>query len=276
MRSPSSGVVVVVAGLVFARHRPEVIPLALVALAVAALAFRRSRSTAGAPRPRGVARSLLAYLAAIIVTLVVVLNAAFIEIFDPLANAPFHDLFGGPDTPDFSKLAWPAAFDNLHAHLTRAYAMGEVKRVDWQALHDATAPRIDAAARTGDRAAYYLALREYLWAMHDGHVDLSGDDGGAREAAIKGGFGFGLIRLDEGRTIVNVLVPGGPAATQGMQWGAEILEWNGVRIEDAIAQTPTIWASSPPATAEGVRLTQLKLLARARVGTKVTVAFQKS
>ena len=268
------GVVVVVAGFVFTRHQPEVTPLALVALAVAALAFRRSRSTAGAPRPRGVARSLLAYLAAIIVTLVVALNAAFIEIFDPLANAPFHDLLGGPDTPDFSKLAWPAAFDNLHAHLTRAYAMGEVKRVDWQALHDATAPRIDAAARTGDRAAYYLALREYLWAMHDGHVDLSGDDGGAREAAIKGGFGFGLIRLDEGRTIVNVLVPGGPAATQGMQWGAEILEWNGARIEDAIAQTPTIWASSPPATAEGVRLTQLKLLARARVGTKVTVAFQ--
>ena len=269
-----TGVVIVVAGLVFARHRPEVIPLALVAVAVAALAFRRARSTGGAPRPRGVAKSVLAYLAAITITLVVALNAAFIEVFDPLANAPFHDLFSGPDTPDFSKLAWPAAFDKLHAHLTRAYAMGELKRVDWQALHDATAPRIDAAARTGDRAAYYRALREYLWALHDGHVDLSGDDGGARETAIKGGFGFALIRLDDGQTVAHVLMPNGPAAAQGMQWGAEILQWNGVGIDDALAQTSTVWASSPPATTEGVRLARLKLLPRAHLGTKVTIAFR--
>jgi carboxyl-terminal processing protease len=269
-----TGVVIVVAGLVFAGHRPEVIPLALVAVAVAALAFRRARSTGGAPRPRGVAKSMLAYLAAITITLVVALNAAFIEVFDPLANAPFHDLFGGPDTPDFSKLAWPEAFDKLHAHLTRAYAMGELKRVDWQALHDATAPRIDAAARTGDRAAYYRALREYLWALHDGHVDLSGDDGGARETAIKGGFGFALIRLDDGQTVAHVLMPNGPAAAQGMQWGAEILQWNGVGIDDALAQTSTVWASSPPATTEGVRLARLKLLPRAHLGTKVTIAFR--
>src|SRR5207342_2084634 len=89
-----AGVVIVAAGLAFARHRPEVIPLALVALVVAAVAFRRARSTAGAP-PRGKGRSVLAYLGALTITLVVALNAAFIEIFDPLANAPFHDLFGG-------------------------------------------------------------------------------------------------------------------------------------------------------------------------------------
>ncbi len=149
-----------------------------------------------------------------------------------------------------------------------------MKRVDWQALHDATAPHIDAAARTGDRAAYYLALREYLWALHDGHVDLSGDDGGAREAAIKGGFGFALIRLDDGQTIAHVLMPHGPAAAQGMQWGATILQWNGVGIDDALANTSTVWASSPLATTEGVRLAQLTLLPRASIGTQVTIAFR--
>jgi carboxyl-terminal processing protease len=271
-----AGAVIVVAALAFARHRPEVVPLVVVAVVVAALAYRRARAAASGPAPRGLAKALLAHFAAGTVTLVVLLNAAFIEIFDPLANAPFHDLFSGPGTPDFSKLAWPAAFDQLHAHLTRAYAMGELKRVDWKALHDATAWRIEAAARTSDRAAYYLALREYLWALHDGHVDLSGDDGGAREAAIKGGFGFALIQLDGGQTIAHVLVPNGPAAAQGMQWGAVILQWNGADIDAALAQTPTTWASSPPATVEGVRLARLKLLPRARVGTRVTVAFRNS
>ena len=269
-----TGLVLAVAGVTLAAHRAEVIPLAVVALGVAAIAFRRSRAAVSEPRPRRLVTTLLAYVAALVVTLVVVLNAAFIQIFDPLANAPFHDLFSGPETPDFSQLAWPAAFEKLHAHLSRAYAMGELKRVDWQALHDATAPRIDAAARTGDRAAYYRALREYLWALHDGHVDLSGDDGGAREAAIKGGFGFALIRLDDGQTIAHVLMPNGPAAAQSMQWGATILQWNGIKIDEAVARAETIWASSPPATAEGARLAQLKLLTRAPVGTQVTVAFK--
>jgi carboxyl-terminal processing protease len=69
-------------------------------------------------------------------------------------------------------------------------------------------------------------------------------------------------------------MPNGPAAAQGMQWGAEILQWNGVGIDDALAQTSTVWASSPPATTEGVRLARLKLLPRAHLGTKVTIAFR--
>ena len=231
---------------------------------------RRPRVSAGAinhgaPRPRGVARSLLAYLAAIIVTLVVALNAAFIEVFDPLANAPFHDLFSGPDTPDFSKLAWPAAFDKLHAHLTRAYAMGELKRIDWQALHDGTAPLIDAASRTGDRPAYYRALREYLWALHDGHVDLSGDDGGARETAIKGGFGFALIRLDDGQTIAHVLMPHGPAAARACS-GRDILQWNGVA--STIPRTDVDGVGVQPAShTEGVRSLDSSSYARS-LGTR--------
>src|SRR5262249_10989165 len=134
-----AGGVIVVAAVVLARHRPEIVPLAVGGPFVAALAFPRARSAAGRPPPRRPAQSLLVHVVAGVVTLVVLLNAAFIEIFDPLANAPFHDLFSGPDTPDFSKLAWPEAFDKLHAHLTRAYAMGELKRIDWRALHETTA-----------------------------------------------------------------------------------------------------------------------------------------
>ena len=109
----------------------------------------------------------------------------------------------------------------MHARLARAYAIGEWKRIDWATLHDRTAPKIADAARAKDRAAFYLALREYLWSLHDGHVGLAGDDAGLRNAAIKGGFGLALLRLDDGRTIAHVVTAGGPAARAGLTWGAD-------------------------------------------------------
>ena len=183
-------------------------------------------------------------------------------------------LFGGPETPDFSQLTWPDAFEKLNDHLSRAYAMGAWKRIDWKALHDVTAPKIADAERTGDRAAYYLALREYLWSLNDTHVDLSGHDGGLRYAAIKGGYGLQFVRLDDGRTINHVLIEGGPAASQGMEWGATILRWNGMAVDDAVARTSVLWSGGPGATHEGRRLARLRFLTRAPIGTNATVVFQ--
>jgi carboxyl-terminal processing protease len=179
----------------------------------------------------------------------------------------------GPSTPDFSHLPWPEAFERLNDHLSRAYALGVWKRIDWKALHDITAPKIVEAARMKDRAAFYIALREYLWSLNDGHVNLSGPDGGLRNAAIKGGFGLLLIRLDDGRTIGHVLSDG-TAARQGMKWGATILRWNGLAVDDAVARTPIIWEAAPMATNEGARLARLRLLTRSPVGAVATVVFK--
>ena len=119
------------------------------------------------------------------------LDGAFIEIFDPLSNAPIQEIFfGGLKTTDYSQDTWTDAFEKLNDHLSRDYALGAWKRIDWKTLHDVTAPKIADAERTGDRAAYYLALREYLWSLNDGHVRLLGHDDGLRHAAIKGGYGL--------------------------------------------------------------------------------------
>ena len=82
-----------------------------------------------------------------------------------------------------------------------------------------------------------------------------------------------LIRLADGRTIAHVLVEG-PAASQGIPWGATILEWNGIPVEDAVARTSVLWNWAPPATNESRRLAQLRLLTRAPLGTSATVVFQ--
>jgi len=269
-----AGVAVSAAGLALGSHRIEAIPMTIVALLVAALAFRRSRRPAPFPSRRRVLAAALRYMAALLILLVVVFNAAFIEILDPVTNAAFEELFLEPPTPDFSKLAWPEAFEKMHNHLSRAYALGAWKRMDWNALHDAAAPKIAEASRNNDRAAFYTALLEYLWAFKDGHVDLSGHDGGLYNRAVGGGFGFSLIRLDDGSTMAHVLIKEGPASRQGMQWGATILEWNGVPIDDAAAQTSVLWDWGSAATNEGQQLTRMRLLTRAPVGTTATVLFQ--
>src|SRR5262245_15175164 len=79
-------------------HRLEAVPIMIVALVVAALAYRRSRwQSAPVPSRRRILGTAVRCIVALIVVSVVALDAAFIEIFDPLTNAPIEDIFfAGP------------------------------------------------------------------------------------------------------------------------------------------------------------------------------------
>jgi carboxyl-terminal processing protease len=269
-----AGALLVIVTVATGRHRVESLPMTVVAAVIALISFHRSRLPADHTlRPRGWFVAALRWLVAVTVALSIVIDAAFITIFDPLSNAPYRELFAGEESEDFSRLAWPEAFEHLHAHLSHAYAMGEWKRIDWRSLHQMTAPKVAAAAAADDTVAYATALREYLWSLHDGHVGLAGAET-LRVAATQGGYGFALIRLDDGRTIAHVVIDQGPAAAQGMRWGATVLSWNGVSIDEAVARTSVLWNASPPATAEGLQLARLRQVARARVGTRATVVFR--
>jgi carboxyl-terminal processing protease len=175
---------------------------------------------------------------------------------------------------DFRELSWTAAFDQLHEHLVTHYPFTDWKAIDWDVLYAQTAPRIAAAEAANDLEAYYLALREYAYAIPDGHVALAGDDFGLRQQAIGGGYGLGIIGLDDGRVIAHILLDDGPAAKAGMEWGAEVLSWNGQPIAEAVAQTETLWAEIPQATQEGHLLEQYRYLVRDPIGTETRVTFQ--
>lgn len=176
--------------------------------------------------------------------------------------------------PNYAGRGWAEGFAALHAELRRSYAFGDWKGIDWDGLYAEVAPQVAAAETAGDHQAYARALRAYAFALPDGHVGLIGSDHAARAAAIGGGYGFALIGLDDGRPIAHVILPDGPAERAGMRWGAEILAWNDRPVASALADVPTLWADIPPATAEGRRLAQQRLLTRAPVGAQASVTFR--
>ena len=179
------------------------------------------------------------------------------------------------DLEDYRRQSWAEAFDNLHATLQERYAFGEWKRIDWDGLYAAHAPDIVAAERSGDREAYYVALREYIYNLPDGHVSIYSDfHDEVERAAIGGGFGFAVLKLGDGRVIAHIIEAGGLAARAGMTWGAEILEWDDRPITEAVQSVSTVWASRPQATVETLSLVQHQLLTRAPTGTERTVTFR--
>ena len=173
------------------------------------------------------------------------------------------------------------SFDALHDKISREYAFTEWKRIDWDALYQLYQPRLAAADASGDVEAYYLALREYVHSIPDGHVGVVPSDESANaidEAVafqhIGGGYGFSTIGLDDGRIVAQFVLEDGPAAKAGIEFGAEIVEWKGQPIESALDNVSVLWSTGIAATNEGKRLQQYKFIGRAPVGETATVTFK--
>ena len=192
---------------------------------------------------------------------------------NPLKMESVMAVFGNYREGNFQNRSWTDAFQAMHQKLAREYAFSEWKAVDWDALYDAYAPQVDAAARDKDEQAYYLALRAYLYSIPDGGLNITASEK-YREDAIGGGYGFTVAPLEDGRIVVVRVDPGFFADMAGIKWGAEIVEWDGVPVAEALARTPLLWADAPAATDEGRLFQQCTLLTRARAGTRVTVKFR--
>jgi carboxyl-terminal processing protease len=178
-----------------------------------------------------------------------------------------------PQAEDFSTLPWGQAFDRLHEKFSREYAFTAWKGIDWSALYTRYQPRIARAEADNDRKAYYLALREYVYSIPDGHVGIEGDDLGLLQETAGGGFGIIIARLDDGQVVASWVRDGGPAAAAGIKPGATILEWDGKPIREAIADTSTLLGEI--AVTDTRRLyEQLRFLVRAPVGAERTVTFR--
>jgi carboxyl-terminal processing protease len=171
-------------------------------------------------------------------------------------------------------LSWSGAFDGLCAKLTAEYPFTEWKGIDWAALHDRFAPRIRDAEERRDDRAYYRALRAFAWSVPDGHLDLRGDDRGLKEAEVGGGYGLGVVELDDGRLRIGRVDPGGPADQAGLRVGAEVVAWNGGPARAALDRVDVDWSEQPPATAAGRELQRLRFLTHGPVGRHAAVGFR--
>lgn len=173
---------------------------------------------------------------------------------------------------DLSDLGWVEGFGALYAQASTEYPFTELKEVDWEAIYEEIAPRIEEAEANADPVSYFLALQDFAFSIPDGHVYLGGEDFDLIAEDVSGGYGFGMIDLSDGRTIAHVLVEDGPAAQAGMEWGAEILEWGGTPISERIEDV-VVW-SGPFSNPELERLQYLRFLSHDPLGTEVDITFQ--
>jgi len=146
------------------------------------------------------------------------------------------------------------------------------KEPDWDSLNASIRPRIAQAEAAHDAQAYFLALRDFTQAFHDGNVDLGGDQIQVAlfQSQTEGGYGLALRELDDGRVLVSYVMPNGPAESAGVQLRAQVTAFNGVPISDAI-DSAALWDSlSIPASA---RYQKLRYLTRAPLNTSAAFTF---
>jgi C-terminal processing protease CtpA/Prc len=180
----------------------------------------------------------------------------------------------GAAADDFSDMSYTEAFDAMIEKFRREYAFTEYKDLDWDDISDEFRPRFEEAEDDEDVDAYLLALRDFLWSIPDGHVggSVAGSLNGLFLAETDGGLGIAIRDVDDGRTIVNFLLEGGPADEEGIELGAEILEINGEPIDEVV--DATIPWSSPFSTAHTLRLQQLRYAVRFPIDTEVEITYQ--
>ncbi len=171
---------------------------------------------------------------------------------------------------DFSDLSYTEAFDALVEEFRESYAFSDIKELDWDALKEEYMPLFEEAEEDGSAIDYRRALRSFLWEIPDGHVSGGFVQGDFVEA-ISGGIGMGIRDVDDGRTIVNYLLDGGPAADAEILIGAEIVAINGVTVTNYVDDS-VAW-SAPFSTDHVERLQKLRYATRFPANSEVEIAY---
>lgn len=169
---------------------------------------------------------------------------------------------------DYSDLSYSEAFANLFAKASREYPFTEEKGIDWQALQAAYEPQFE---QVDDDLGFYELMREFLAEIPDGHVGITLDSQVFFEQA-GGSFGMTLAELSDGRVIVNQVLPGLPADEAGIEAGAEIAQWNGQPIAQAIAEVQPFFG--PYSTLQSLRQDQLVFLTRVAPESSASLTYQ--
>jgi hypothetical protein len=134
---------------------------------------------------------------------------------------------------DYSDLSYSQAFDALFEKVSREYPFTVEKNLDWQALYNEFKPKIDSVGTSQD---YYKVFHDFIMRIPDGHISISPIEPQVLYNESGGGFGLIVDQLTDGRVIATEVLSGSPAEQVGMLRGAEIIEWNGLPVEEALDQ----------------------------------------
>ena len=173
---------------------------------------------------------------------------------------------------DFSDLGYSDAFEAMLEKMRTEYAFTENKSIEWEKLESEFRPRFEQAEANRDSQSYLLALRDFLWSIPDGHIAMDTSVFRSQfQAEVAGGLGMALRQLDDGRVLVNYVLPAGPAEEAGIQLGAEILTIEGQPIQKVLEET--IPWSSPFSTDHTQDLEQLRYAIRFPLGSNIEVGY---
>jgi hypothetical protein len=193
---------------------------------------------------------------------------------DPQPNL---ELFEPKDVAikDYSGDSYTEAFDKMFELIKLEYAFNgiEGKQPDWDRVYAEIKPRVEEAEKNSDPLAFFLLHYRITHAFKDGHVGMNGGDIANQifSETTGGGYGFAQSELDDGRVIVTFVTPGGPADKAGVKVGAEVAEFDGKSVSEAIAAVvpPTL----PASMESSVRFQQARYLLRSPVGTEAAIKF---
>lgn len=169
---------------------------------------------------------------------------------------------------DFSELSYAESFEALFQKVSREYPFTVEKDLDWQALYNQFSPLISQATNEND---FYRALRDFTFAIPDGHVGVQLNSQVFFEEQ-GGGFGLVLVELSDGKILVQDVVSGAPADEAGIQRGAEILTWNGESIQQAISNV--VPALGPYSTDHARRQAQVTFITRVPPQSSVLLSYK--
>ncbi|MBI5957690.1 MAG: PDZ domain-containing protein [Chloroflexi bacterium] len=180
----------------------------------------------------------------------------------------------GTEYVDFSEMGYTEAFDAMIEMMRDKYAFTELKGVDWDALVAEFRPRIEEAEKNEDDSAYYHALLDFNFSIPDGHVYIDALSYMYDEFLTEtgGGLGMAIRELDDGRTLVNFVLPDGPAEQAGIELRAEILSVDGQPAADYVSSVMA-W-SGPFSAPHDERLQKLRYAFRSPVGTAFEITYQ--
>ncbi len=182
-------------------------------------------------------------------------------------------------SPDFSNQGILESFNSLIDLLAVRYSYTDLRGLDWEQIRQEYLPRVEAADKAGDFAAYYTAMNDLALSIKDAHVYLYTNVVANKAAASKpidqafgAGLGVEVKELSDGTVVVTYLDPEGPGAKAGWQAGIEIVSVDGVPINDRINTLPLVSSAGNP---EVIRLEQTKLALAFPAGAETTIEYRQ-
>ncbi|MBR3834398.1 MAG: hypothetical protein IKJ73_08765 [Lachnospiraceae bacterium] len=151
------------------------------------------------------------------------------------------------------------------------YVLEEWKEVDFDAIEAKLLPMVEQADENGDEIQFLEAMVRMSYEIHDGHVCVVFPDDETKRAVDErlfgNDYGLSMIGLDSGE-VVAVLVD---AEVVGIKEGTQIVKWNGVTVEEALADVECISTlNSYPVAANEEAVKPLFLAGKGEATVEVT------